>query len=107
MFIYGVLAIPAYIHAKRRQALFWIDTILPVLVVLFWFIITASGHGHQSLSNFIEAPIALLFSLILLNIRVFITDQSYKNYRKNSYVTMAISLLFVFLLRSFMPFIPE
>ncbi len=105
--IYGILASVAYFYAKRRKTLFWSDIGTPIFVILIWIAITAMGYGHQSLSQVIEVPIALMISLVIFNLRVFVIDKYNQNYKLNSYTALGISLIFVFLLRSFMPFIPE
>ncbi len=94
-------------HAKRRNALFWSDVASPILVVVLWVAITASGYGHQSLSHIVEVPITLLCVLMLLYFRVFMLDRYYENYRYNSYMIFGLSLLIVFLLRTFIPYLPE
>ena len=105
--LYGVFGLPAYIYAKRRKAIFWSDIATPILVVAFWVAVTASGYGHPSLSHILEVPIALMFSVIVMNVRVFVVDKLILNCKINSYIALSISLLFVFLLRSFMPYMPE
>ncbi|WP_196140156.1 hypothetical protein [Aliikangiella sp. G2MR2-5] len=105
--LYAGIATIAWFKAKKRNALFWTDISAPILVVVFWVIITSFGYGHQSLSHFVEVPIALLFSLIALFVRVFILDNYSKKYRRNSVLVLALSLMFVFVLRTFMPYLPE
>jgi hypothetical protein len=101
------LATVAYLYAIKRSAIYWSDLILPIAVVGGWVAITASGYGHQSLSHVIEVPIALLFTLVAFNLRVFVVDKFMEDYRKNSYTVLVLSLLFIFLIRTFMPFLPE
>ena len=79
--LYGVIGLPAYIYAKRRNAIFWSDIATPILVVSLWVAITATGYGHQSLSHVVEVPIALVFSLIALRTRVFVVDKYNKKSR--------------------------
>ena len=107
LLLYGVLGAVAFVFARRRQALFWSDIASPILVVVLWVAITASGYGHQSLSHIVEVPIALLGALVLLNFRVFVLDRYHERYRQNSYFMLGLSLLIVFLLRTFMPYLPE
>ena len=101
------MASVAYVYAKKRKALFWSDVGLPIFIVLLWYILARSGYGHQSLSQFVEIPIALIVSLIFLYLRVFIVDRYTFNFRHNSYMLLGISLFFLFLLRTFMPYLPE
>ena len=107
LILYAALGAVAFTCAKRRKALFWSDAASPVLIVVLWVIITASGYGHQSLSHIIEVPVALLCALLLFNLRVFVIDRIHKRYRYNSYWSLALSLLIVVLLRTFMPYLPE
>lgn len=107
LLLYGILGAVAVARAKRKNALFWSDIASPILVIVVWVAVTASGYGHQSLSHLVEVPIALLCALVLLYLRVFVADRYSENYRYNSYAMLGLSLLIVFLLRSFMPFLPE
>jgi len=107
MFIFWLLAAFAYVHAKRRNALFWSDIGLPAFVVILWMMVTVSGYGHQSLSNVVEVPIALTVSFVFLYSRIFVIDRYELNFRKNSYIVLGISLLLVILFRTFMPYLPE
>ncbi len=107
LLLYGALGAVAFVFAKRRNALFWSDIACPILVVVLWVSITASGYGYQSLSHLVEIPIALLCALVLLNIRVFVVDRYHEKYRYNSYIVFGLSLLIVFVLRTFMPYLPE
>ena len=107
LLLYGALGTVAGVYAKRKNALFWSDVASPILVAVLWVAVTASGYGHQSLSHIVEVPIALLCALVLLYFRVFIVDRYNENYRYNSYAVLGLSLLFVFLLRTFMLYLPE
>lgn len=107
LLLYGALGTVAFVHAKRKNALFWSDVASPILVVLLWVAVTSSGYGHQSLSYIVEVPITLLCVLVVLYFRVFIVDRYNRNYRYNSYAVLGLSLLFAFLLRSVMPYLPE
>jgi len=107
LLLYGALGTVACVYAKRKNALFWSDVASPILVVALWVAVTASGYGYQSLSHMVEVPIALLCALVLLYFRVFIVDRYNENYRYNSYTVLGLSLLSVFLLRTFMPYLQE
>jgi len=62
-----------------------------------WYTLTAFGYGAQSLSNLIEIPIILLVSII-----------SALQIKKINYpYLIGFMILFSFLLRTFMPLIPE
>ena len=101
------IALFAWVNAKKRNALYWSDLCSPFVLPTFWFLVTASGYGHQSLSHLIELPIVVLFSVLFLNVRVFILDRYRKNYKLNSLIVLCFGFLFVLLLRTFMPFLPE
>lgn len=105
--LYVTFATVAYIYAKKRGAIYWSDLVLPIVVIGGWIAVTVSGYGHQSLSHVVEVPIALLFALVAFNLRVFVADKFMPIYKLNSYVVLALSILFVLLLRTFMPFLPE
>ena len=105
--LYVAFATVAYIYAKKRDAVYWSDLVLPMVVVGGWIVVTASGYGHQSLSHVIEVPIALLFALVAFNLRVFVADKFMPRYRNNSYIVLVLSILFILLLRTFMPYLPE
>ena len=107
LIIYWVLGAVGLVYAKRRKALYWSDVVTPVLIIIFWVGVTSSGYGHQSLSHIVEVPIALVISLVLFNIRVFVIDRFSINYRFNSYSVLGVSLLSVLLIRTFMPYLPE
>ena len=107
LLVYGVLGVVAFLYARHRNVLYWSDMSTPVLVIILWVAVTATGYGHQSLSHVVEVPIALMISLILLNLRVFVFDRFSQNCRVNSYVVLGVSLLTVILLRAFMPYLPE
>ncbi len=67
------------------------------LPLVLWIGILYLGYGAQSLSQIIEIPIVLIGSLIIAN---FMESQKL-------YKVLAVLFLFVFLLRTFMPQIPE
>lgn len=107
LLLYAVVGSPAFIHSGRGGRLYWSDIATPVFVVALWVFVVASGYGHQSLSHFVEVPIALGVALGLFYGRVFIIDRFSDRYRINSYVVLGVSLLCVVLLRTFMPYLPE
>ena len=85
----------------------WFDVILPLLAIFFWVLITSSGYGPQSMSHLIEAPITLFFVTILIVIKIRFIDEIYANETRNTVIAYCISIMFVILLRSFIPFLPE
>ena len=107
IFLFVICSLVAYFFARKRNAIYWSDFILPFVVVFGWVAMTVAGFGHQSLSHVIEVPIALLFTFVIFNLRVFVIDKYSMNYRRNSYIVLLLSIVFIFLLRAFMPFMPE
>jgi len=83
------------------------DVILPLIAVFFWVLVTSLGYGPQSMSHLIEAPITLIFVIILVVIKIRFMDEIYLNKTRNTVIAYGISIMFVILLRSFMPFLPE
>ncbi|PKG41025.1 hypothetical protein CXF74_00080, partial [Psychromonas sp. Urea-02u-13] len=63
-----------------------------------------SGYGYRGFSGFYEIVIILLSSGLFLNIRVFIIDRYYTNYKINSYLMLSLGFILVFLLRTFMQY---
>ena len=102
LLLYVLLGMVAYISASRKNTLFWTDIISPIIVTILWIAFVAVGYGHQSSSQIIEFPMVLLCTLILLYFRVFILDKYTNNYKYNSYLVLGLSLLVVFLFRTFM-----
>jgi uncharacterized membrane protein YeaQ/YmgE (transglycosylase-associated protein family) len=102
-----VLCLPARAVAKREERWFPWDFAGPVGAVVLWILLTSFGIGHQSLSHLIEIPIALLFAVLALYLRVFIVDRFTRNPMVNSLAVVALAFTFVVALRLFMPFLPE
>ncbi|WP_205068105.1 hypothetical protein [Photobacterium phosphoreum] len=107
LFGYASLASLAWVYAKRRNALYWSDICLPIVLLLVWTFLASVGYGHQSLSHLIEIPILLMVSIIFLYIRVFIVDRYREQFKQNSYIILGLGVFFVLLLRTFMPFLAE
>jgi hypothetical protein len=93
--------------ASKRNTLYWPDLASVILLPTFWFLVTGSGYGHQSLSHLIEIPIVIMVGTVSLYFRVLIADRWTSNSNLNSYLNLMTGLIFVFLLRTFMPFLPE
>ncbi|PSU01474.1 hypothetical protein C9J51_06430 [Photobacterium iliopiscarium] len=107
LFIYVGVASLAWVNAKRRNALYWSDICLPIVLLLVWTCLVSVGYGHQSLSHLIEIPILLMVSIIFLYVRVFIVDRYREQFKQNSYIVLGLGVFFVLLLRTFMPFLAE
>ncbi len=73
--------------------------IILILPTTFWFILMFLGFGHQSLSHIIEIPI--IFSLSVFGV-LFHSEEKY-----NTTKTLIILFILTFLIRLWMPFLPE
>lgn len=104
LLLYGILGSYAFYQARQKQRLYWQDIITPGLVILAWGLITSTGYGPQSLTHFIEVPIALFLCLILYYYKVFFFNESSR--LKRLFLPLS-GLIIVFLLRTFMPELPE
>jgi len=73
-------------------------TILLIAIsVVFWFVLVFFGVGAQSLSQIIEIPIILIFTLVVSFLM-----------RDKKFIFLIVTvLIFVAILRVFMPLIPE
>jgi len=107
LLVYGVVALPALAYARRYRRLFTSDLCGPLLVLGLWLGLVAVGYGPQSLSNVVEVPLALIFSLCTLYVRVFVADRVSDRARLWSYVGVGTSLVFVLALRTVMPASPD
>ena len=101
-FIFWLLSAFAYVDAKRRNALFCSDIWLPAFPVVFWMFLIELSYADHNLVYYIEIPIILVASLIILYLRVFFIDKHKLNFRYNSYMVVGASLLFVILFKTFM-----
>ena len=72
---------------------------------VFWILMTMSGLGAQSLSNLIEIPIVTAVGVILSYLVLLLPLFRKMKYRVLT--TYALMLSFTFVLRLFMPLIPE
>lgn len=102
-----LLCLPARAVAKREKRWFPWDFAGPIGAVVLWILLASFGVGHQSLSHLIEIPLALLFAVLALYLRVFVMDRFIGEPKVNSLVVVALALAFVCGLRLFMPYLPE
>jgi hypothetical protein len=107
LFLYFIFVCAILVTAQKKKTLSWVDLTLPVVVMVSWFILVISGYGHQSITHIVEVPFALTISLVLFIAKVFIFDRFFPNTKRNSFVVVILSVTTVFLLRTFMPFLPE
>nr|BAM62440.1 putative uncharacterized protein 1 [uncultured microorganism] len=103
----GLLCTPAYIVSRRRadESKWFLVAALPAIVL--WISLTAFGYGAQSLSNIIEIFWILAAAIVLCYSKVFIVDRKIRKPKKATYSMIALLALGAFLLRTFMPVLPE
>jgi len=104
LLIYAILSSLAWLEAKRKRSIYWSDLCSPLVLPFFWLTLSFSGYGYRGFSGFYEIVIILLSSALFLNIRVFILDRYYTNYKINSYLMLSLGFILVFLLRTFMQY---
>ena len=101
---YFLLVAYASYQAKQQQALIWQDISTPFIVVICWVVLTGIGYGHQSISHFIEIPIALMFLGALYNLKILWLAKRFAN---RPWLLSLLGVFSVVLLRTFMPYLPE
>jgi len=104
LLIYLIISSLAWLEAKRKRSIYWSDFCSPLLLPIFWLTLAFSGYGYRGFSGFYEVVIILLSSALFLNMRVFILDRYYTNYKMNSYLVLILGFILVFLLRTFMQY---
>ena len=103
----GLLCAPAYIVSRRRgdESKWLLAAGLPAIVL--WVLLTAYGYGAQSLSNLIGVIWILAAGIGMSYSKVFTVDRIIGKPKKTTYTLMIILTLGAFLLRTFMPVLPE
>ena len=101
-----LLFIPIWVLALSKSKLKPFDFIFPFLPLFFWFIISAVGIGAQNISNLIEIPIIIFFTLIGSILTMF-SPYTFLRSKKGSLLILSTLIIFVLLLRVFMPAISE
>lgn len=107
LLIAGALCFPAYLVSRGRggESRWLLFASLPAIAV--WVLLTGFGYGPQSLSNLIEVFGLLAASIVLCYLKVFLLDRQMGNPKQTTYLLMALLVLGAFLLRTFMPLLPE
>ena len=103
----AVLIFPAYLVSLRRGNETWWLLFVAAPGVALWVVLTAWGYGPQSLSNLVEVLILTAAGAALSYVKVFALDPMAGAPRKNTFLIMAALAAGAFLLRTFMPLLPE
>ncbi len=101
-----LLYIPIWVLALSKKTLKLFDFIFPFLPLFFWLAIFAVGIGAQNNTNLIEIPIIIFFTLIGSILTMF-SKYTFLRCKKGRLIILSILILFVLLVRVFMPVIPK
>jgi hypothetical protein len=107
LIIVGFLCTPAYLVSRRKgdESKWFLVSSLPAIAL--WILLTGTGYGAQSLSNLVEIFWILLATIVLAYLKVFIVDRKLHKPKQATYTLMALLTIVSFLLRTFMPVLPE
>ncbi|MCM2287291.1 MAG: hypothetical protein NDI81_21125 [Desulfobacula sp.] len=107
LIIAGAVCIPAYIASRRNgnESKWFLFISLPAFV--FWLGLTGIGYGAQSLSNVVELLWVLVIAVVLSYLKVFLVDRKLRKPKQTTFIMMALLVIGAFLLRTFMPILPE
>lgn len=102
----GLFCVPAYLAGRDAGESPWLlASSLPALAL--WVALASLGFGPQSLSNLVEPLLLLAGAVILAYLKVLLLDPRLRDPRRSTYGLMALLALGAFLLRAFMPLLPE
>jgi len=102
----SLLSIPFWITAKIKNKSNSFNFWCPFVPVIFWIVLTATGIGAQSISNFIEILIINIVTLIICTTALFLPLNPLVA-KKGRVIILITLILFTTLLRLIMPIIPE
>ena len=102
----AILNSPFWIIAKVKKQFSLFNFLCPFTPVIFWFLLTASGFGAQSISNIIEIPILNILTVSVCTVLIFVQPDLLLS-KKKRYLILSAFIVLTFLLRAFMPVIPE
>jgi len=107
LLIVGAICAPAYFFSRRNgeETKWFLVAALPSIIL--WIGLTGSGYGAQSLSNLIEVIWLMIATVILSYLKVFIIDRKANKPKQSTYTMIALLAIGAFLLRTFMPVLPE
>ncbi len=107
LIILGMLCMPAYLASRKKEneSKWFLVSALPAIAL--WIGLTATGYGAQSLANIIEIFLVLSATIIMSYLKVFLIDPKLHRAKQTTYIMMGVLIVVVFLLRAFMPSLPE
>jgi len=108
LFVVGLmLCLPAYLSSRKRgnESRWFLFSSLPALAL--WIGLAASGYGAQSLSNIVEVILIIIAAVVMSYMKVLVIDRKFHKPVQTTYTMMAILAVVTFLLRTFMPNLPE
>ena len=107
LIILGMLCMPAYLVSRKKgnESKWFLVSALPAIAL--WIGLTATGYGAQSLANIIEVFWVLLATIVMSYLKVFLIDPKLHRPKQTTYIMMGVLIIVVFLLRTFMPSLPE
>lgn len=103
-------SIPAWLSCKKHQCLFWWDLGLSIYGIIFWLISMGILHfykGETIVNVIYEMFIIMILSLVILYIRAGFLYKYFENQKLLSLLSIMTLFIAVFLLRFFMPELPE
>lgn len=102
-----LICAPAWYVANKRNAWYPWDYLTAGAALPIWILLSIFQVGHQSMGNFVEIPVILLFPGVLLNTRVFLGRHLEVTPERQSMVCFAILVMLVVAVRILSPEIPE
>jgi len=105
--IAGILILPGWYWANKRQPQdAWI-CFLPAAGLALWMLLTALGFGAQSLANFVETPMIAGVAVVAAYLKFFVFDNISALSSYGKVFAIAAVMLATIVLRTFMPVLPE
>lgn len=101
------MSVPAWAIARQRGKGTPLLLLLPLPAILAWVALSTGGYGAQSLSNLVEPLIILLAGVALAYVYLLVMNRTDRSQHVIALLLMAALILLAFLLRTFMPILPE
>ncbi len=101
----ALIHIPIWVIAISKKVLKPVDFACPFIPAIIWLILTAFGIGSVSMTNVFEIPIVMLITVLACVILYFGHFDSLRT-KNGRTLILVFLLIFVFLLRIFMPELP-
>jgi len=107
LLVVGMLCAPAYLSSRKKgsESIWFLVSALPAIAL--WIGLTATGYGAQSLSNIFEVFLISIATIVMSYLKVFLVDRKLHKPKQATYTMMAVLTIAAFLLRTFMPLLPE